>query len=196
MTTHDTTALEALQGQMRAQTRRGDAIRARRNAEIRRLLSLGVTAYRIAQVTGMTERAIHKIRDDVTGARLDELVDRLERVLADAGITTIPRARITGPEVISRPYFVLEWMPDEVTPEMSERVEAQHATWGIDEATLMGVRQRCYSVLSDDDRYPAEDPRSWRAWLLDIVRDGPPGGHPVAVVPERWSWSPSAGRAD
>lgn len=62
MTTHDTTALEALQGQMLAQTRRGDAIRARRNAEIRHLLSLGVTAYRIAQVTGMTERAIHKIR--------------------------------------------------------------------------------------------------------------------------------------
>lgn len=192
MTTHDTTAIEALQGQMLAQTRRGDAIRARRNAEIRRLLSLGVTAYRIAQVTGMTERAIHKIRDDVTGARIDELVDRLERVLADAGITTIPRARITGPEVISRPYFVVEWVPDEVTPEMSERVAAQHATWGIDGATLMGVHQRCYSVLSDDDRYPAEDPRSWRAWLLDIVRDGPPGGHPVAVVPERWSWSPSA----
>ncbi len=181
--THDTDALVALQGQMLEQTRRGDAIRARRNAEIRRLIAGGVTAYRIAQITGMTGRAIHKIRDDAAGARRDELVDMLEQVLTAAGITEIPRARLAGPEVTSRPYFVVQWMPDA----MAARVTAQQ---DIDRDRLIEVRRRCYSVLSDDQRYPADDPRSWRAWLLDLVRDAPTGGHPVAVVAELGSWWP------
>ncbi len=181
--THDTDALVALQGQMLEQTRRGDAIRARRNAEIRRLIAGGVTAYRIAQITGMTGRAIHKIRDDAAGARIDELVDMLEQVLTAAGITEIPRARLAGPEVTSRPYFVVQWMPDA----MAARVTAQQ---DIDRDRLIEVRRRCYSVLSDDQRYPADDPRSWRAWLLDLVRDAPTGGHPVAVVAELGSWWP------
>ena len=41
------------------------AARARRDRLIREAIAAGVTAYRIAKLTGLTQRAIHKIRDSV-----------------------------------------------------------------------------------------------------------------------------------
>jgi|JI8StandDraft_1071087.scaffolds.fasta_scaffold87453_3 hypothetical protein len=185
-------ALAALAAARRAADETAYDAREMEAREIRRLHATGMTAYRIAQETGLTQRAIAKIVGGQVRKRRATAAecDALAAVLATVGITNVPWMRVpavkdmTGNPVVGRPRFRMTWESPVPMGQLPGWDEAEGVRWSLDPGAPDRIITDIYAC---DPAAHTHEADPFGAWLRSEVLRGPEGYIPVrAVLPALW----------